>query len=98
MVKRPDQLPTDPPEPEHLPGGAPPPHAAPLPTLPTLTWEDYIDRRRQLEAQLVALAAQWAASPVWPRWLYRAGQLPRIVGSRAEAAALGPGWQVTPVS
>ena len=64
--------------------------------LPALTWEEYVDLRRGLEAQLLALVARWAASQVWPRWFYHATQIPRIVRSRAEAAALGPGWSVTP--
>lgn len=64
---------------------------------PGLTEEEALARRRELEARLVRLAARLIASHRFPRWLYHATLPARIVASRAEREALGPGWQVRPV-
>jgi hypothetical protein len=92
------------------PGHAdPPPHAVPhaepdaAPAVaveddaPGLSWDEYLEQRRALEAKRVALEARWTASPRFPRWLYHASLAARIVGSRAERQGLGSGWHVTPV-
>lgn len=64
---------------------------------PGLSDDEYWEQRRALEAKLLHLIARRVASQHFPRWLYHADQPPRIVASRSERQALGPGWSVTPV-
>lgn len=88
---------------KHAPPAAEPdPPPAPAMTLavddePGLSDDEYWEQRRALEAKILLLIARRVASQRFPRWLYHASQPPRIVQSRAERQALGPGWQVTPV-
>jgi len=82
------------------PRPAAPPAAAPRQgddDEPGLSWDEYLDRRRELEARLVALAERFITSQRFPRWLYHASLAARVVRSRAERDALGPGWHVRPV-
>lgn len=64
---------------------------------PGLSVDEYLERRRDLEARLLALEVRWRSQARFPRWVYHASLAPRIVASRAERQALGPGWHVTPV-
>jgi hypothetical protein len=64
---------------------------------PGLSFDEYLERRRELEAKLAALAARLVASRRFPRVMYHATQLPRVVATPAERQALGSGWQPTPV-
>jgi len=65
---------------------------------PGLSWDEYLERRRELEDKLVALKARFVASVHFPRMLYHASLAPRVVQSKAERQALGAGWQPTPVA
>jgi hypothetical protein len=64
---------------------------------PGLSDDEYWEQRRALEAKLLTLIARRVASQHFPRWLYHADRPSRIVATRAERQALGPGWSVTPV-
>jgi len=63
----------------------------------TLTEPEYVAQKTDLEAQLVALEAEWAASQVYPHAAYHATEPSRIVYSEAEALALGAGWSPVPL-
>jgi hypothetical protein len=76
---------------------APPARAVADDGEPGLSFDEYLDRRRELEAKLVALKVRLVTSRRWPRVMYHATQLPRIVRTPAERQALGAGWQPTPV-
>ena len=65
---------------------------------PGLSFDEYLERRRDLEAKLAALAARFVASRRFPRVMYHATQGPRVVATPAERQALGAGWQPTPVA
>jgi hypothetical protein len=62
-----------------------------------LTWDEYLEQRRTLDEQLMVLEGRWRTSQAFPRWLYHASEMPRIVASPAEQEALGAGWEVHPV-
>lgn len=64
---------------------------------PGLSEDEYLARRRLLEARLVALEVRRVTSRRFPRVMYHATQGPRVVRSPAERQALGAGWQPTPV-
>jgi hypothetical protein len=63
---------------------------------PALSWDDYLAQRHDLEAQLLALEARWRTRDRFPRWVYHASEVPRIVATPAEQDALGAGWDVRP--
>jgi hypothetical protein len=88
MVKTPDPRPVALPAPPAIPLAAD--------DEPGLSWDEYLDRRRELEARLTALAERFVTSQRFPRWLYHASLAARVVRSRAERDALGPGWHVRP--
>ena len=79
------------------PAPVPPPLTLAVDDEPGFSDAEYWDARRDLEGKLLALIARRVASQHFPRWLYHASQSPRIVATRAERQALGPGWSVTPV-
>jgi hypothetical protein len=61
-----------------------------------MTLDEYQTQRADLEAQLVALQAEWASSQEYPKWVYHETQPAQIVESPAQLEALGAGWTTVP--
>jgi hypothetical protein len=62
-----------------------------------LTEDEYQKKKAELEKQLAVLEAAHVASVPYPSWRYHATEPAQVVGSPAEAEALGAGWSETPV-
>jgi hypothetical protein len=81
-------------DPKH-PASHPATHPAATPA--PLTLDEYQTKRAALEADLAALETARISGVEYPKYVYHATQPPQIVASKEATAALGAGWQDTPV-
>jgi hypothetical protein len=70
--------------------------ALPRETPPPMTQADYDAQLAALDAERTALQQAYTTSQTYPRWAYHATEPSQLVGSDAEALALGEGWSATP--